>query len=118
MLQECGIKIPPQNIKDFISVLFCKPPNDQYFLFNACLSSTCDMYDNLSLLDEFLHENALTIFGQQLVDVKRLKTIEYPLKDGKIGRRRDLVIDKVSCHAFMDEFKSAIIPKYVKHSIC
>ena len=38
------------------------------------------------------------------------------MKDGKIGRRCDLVIDKVSCHAFMDEFKSVIIPKYVKHS--
>ena len=48
MLQECGIKIPPQTIKDFISVLFCKPPNDQYFIFNACLSGTCDMCGNLS----------------------------------------------------------------------
>ena len=59
---------------------------------------------------------SLTTFGQQLVDVKRFKTIEYPLKDGKIGRRCDLVRDKVSCHAFMDDFKSVIIPKYVKHS--
>ncbi len=68
------------------------------------------------MLDGCLHENALTTFGQQLVEVKRFKTIEYPLKDGKIGRRCDLVTDKVSCHAFMDEFKSVIIPKYVKHS--
>ena len=74
------------------------------------------MCGNLSLLDQCLHENALTTFGQQLVDVKRFKTIEYPLKDGKIGRRCDLVIDKISFHAFMDEFKSVIIPKYVKHS--
>ena len=114
-MQECGIKIPPQIIKDFILGLFCKPPNDQYFLFNACLSDTCNMCDNFSLLDECLHENALTTFGQQLVEVKRFKTIEYPLKDWKIGRRCDLVTDKVSCHAFMDEFKSVIIPKYVKH---
>ena len=58
----------------------------------------------------------MTTFGQQLFDVKRFKTIEYLLKDGKIGRRCDLVIDKVSCHAFVDDFKSAIIPKYGKHS--
>ncbi len=74
------------------------------------------MHSNLSLLDECLHENALTNFGQQSFELKRFKTIEYPLKDGKIGRRCDLVIDKVSCHAFMDEFKNVIIPKYVKHS--
>ena len=96
--------------------MFCKPPNDQYFLFNACLSSTCDMCSNLSLLDERLHENALTTFGQQLADVKRFKTIEYPLKGGKIGRICDLVTNKVSCHSFMDEFKSVIIQKSVKHS--
>ena len=80
------------------------------------LDSTCDMCGNLSLLDECLHENSLTTFGQQLVDVKRFKTIEYPLKDGRIGRRCNLVTNKVSCYVFMDEFKSAIIPKYVKHS--
>ena len=71
---------------------------------------------NLSLLDECLHKNSLTTFGQQLVDVKRFKTIEYPLKDGKIQRRCDLVTNKVNCCAFMDEFKSVIIPKYIKHS--
>ena len=38
------------------------------------------------------------------------------MKDEKTGRRCDLVRDKVSFHAFMDEFKSVIIPKYIKHS--
>ena len=38
------------------------------------------------------------------------------MKDGKIGRRCDLITDKVSCHVFMDEFKSVIIPKYVELS--
>ena len=70
----------------------------------------------VSLLDEYLHKNSLTTFRQQLVDVKRFKTIEYPLKDEKTRRRCDLVTNKVSCHAFMDEFKSVIIPKYIKHS--
>ena len=74
------------------------------------------MCGNISLLDECLHEIFLTTFGQQLVDVKRFKTIKYPLKNGKIGRKCDLVVDKVSCHSFMDECKSVIIPKYVKHS--
>ena len=71
------------------------------------------MCGNLSLLDKCLYENILTTFGQQLVDVKRFKTIEYLLKDEKIGRRCDLVTDKFSFHAFMDEFKSVIILKYV-----
>ena len=99
MLQECGIKIPPQTIKDFISGLFCKPPNYQYLLSNAFLSGTFDMCGNLSLLDEYLHKNSLTTFRQQLVDVKRFKTIEYPLKDGKIRRRYDLFTYKVICHS-------------------
>ena len=68
-------------------------------------------------VDECLHENSLTTFGQQLVDVKIFKTIKYPLKHGKIVRRCDQIIDKVSCHAFMDEFKSVIIPRYIKLSI-
>ena len=89
---------------------FFKPPNDQYFLFNACLSGTCDMCEKISLLDECLHENSLTTFGQQLVKVKKFKTIEYSLKDGKIGRRCDLVTDQVSWNALMNEFKNVIIP--------
>ena len=45
------------------------------------------------MLDECLHENALTTFGQELIDIKRFKTVEYLLKDEKIGRRCDLVTD-------------------------
>ena len=76
ILQECGINIKLQTIKDSMSILFCKPSNDQHFLFNACVSSTCDMCGNLSLLDQCLHENSLTTLGQQLFDVKRFKLLD------------------------------------------
>ena len=84
MLQECGIKIPPQTIKDFISGLFCKWPNDQYFIFNACLSSTYDMCGNLYFLDECLHENGLTTFGQQLVEVRDSKLLNIHWRMGRL----------------------------------
>lgn len=116
MLQECGINIPPETIKEFISSLFCNPPNKQYFLSNACVSGVCDICGNLALLDECLHENLSIDFGQQLVDVKRFKIVEYPLKDGKVGKRCDLITEKVSVHAFMNEFKNKIEPKYVETS--
>ncbi|WP_233109406.1 hypothetical protein, partial [[Clostridium] innocuum] len=64
MLQECGIQIPPQVIKEFISSLFCNPHNDQYFLFNACVSGVCNICGNLALLDECFHETPTTEFGQ------------------------------------------------------
>ena len=57
-------KIPPRTILDFILSFFCKPPNEKYFLFNACIFGTCDMRDNLALLNEYLHEISLTTFGQ------------------------------------------------------
>ena len=47
------------------------------------MSTTCDMCGSISLLDQYLHENTLTTFRQELVDIKRFKTIEYLLKDEK-----------------------------------
>ena len=45
------------------------------------------------------------------------------LEEGVIWRLEegvilDIVTDKVTCHAFIDNFKSVIIPKYIKHSQC
>ena len=98
----CIVKKCCKNVKYYKSSLFCKQPNHQFFLFNACLLDTCDKCGNLSLLDEYLHENDLTTFGQQLVDIKRFKTIEYPLNDEKIGRICDLVMIKlVVMHLWM-----------------
>ncbi|WP_233109395.1 hypothetical protein, partial [[Clostridium] innocuum] len=63
MLQECGINIPPETVKEFISNLFCNPPNEQFYLLNACVSGVCDVCGNLTLLDECLHENISFDFG-------------------------------------------------------
>lgn len=94
MFQECGINIPLETIKEFISSLFCNPLNKQNFIFNACVFGVCDICGNPALSDECLHKNISNDFGQQLVDVKRFKTVEYPLNDGKFGKRCDLITEK------------------------
>lgn len=55
-------------------------------------------------------------FGQQDVDVRIFKNVEYNLKDGKIGKGVDLIIESIKVHTFMDDFKIKYQSKYVKHS--
>ena len=50
------------------------------------------------------------------MDIKKFKNLEYALKDGKIGKRVDLITRNIRVHAFMDDFKSNFIPRYVKYS--
>lgn len=115
-MQGCGFNMPFESINAFISSLFCQIPDDQSFYPNACISGPCHLCGNLSLLEECVHESSLHEFGQTLVDVKKFKSVEYALKDGKTGKRVDLIIENVRVHRFMDDFKNNFIPKYVKHS--
>jgi len=108
--------MPSENINEFIARLFYETPNDQLFYFKACISRECIRCGNFSLLEGCMHEISEHQFGQQLVDVKKFKINEYALKDEKIGKSVDLVIENISMHIFMDDFKSKILPKYVQHS--
>lgn len=60
-----------------------------------------------------MHESSSHEFRQKLMDVKKYKNVEYSLKDGKNGKHVDFIIDKISLHTFMKDFKSKILPKYV-----
>jgi hypothetical protein len=63
ILEEYSINISPQTIKEFISCLLCKPPNELSCLFNTCFLGVCDICDILALLGECLHEKNLIEFG-------------------------------------------------------
>ena len=63
-----------------------------------------------------MHKISSHEFGHQLLGVKKFKTIEYDFKDGKIRKCIDLIIESISEHTFMDDFKSNYLLKYVKHS--
>jgi len=50
------------------------------------------------------------------VDIKKIKNVECALKDRKTSKHVDLITENIRVHAFMDDFKSNFIPRYVKHS--
>ena len=117
LMQKCGItNMIFESINEFIAKLFCENPNEHSFYLKACISKQCIRCGNFSLLVVCFHETSEHIFGQQLVDVKRFKNIEYALKDENVRKCVDLIIEKISMHTFMDDFKSKILHKYVQHS--
>ena len=54
--------------------------------------------------------------GNEIVDYKKFKTVTYALKDGKQGKRYDLVIEKILVYEFMKIFCEKIIYKYARHT--
>ena len=42
--------------------------------------------------------------GNEIVDYKKFKTVTYALKDGKHGKRCDLVIEKIPVYEFIKIF--------------
>ena len=58
-----------------------------------------------------MHEINTHEFGQQDVDVRIFKNVEYNLKDGKTRKHVDLVSESIKVHTFMDEFKTKYLPK-------
>lgn len=52
IMQECGINMPLETIKEFIAGLFCEPSNGHLFYLNSCIFGQCNRCGNLSLLGE------------------------------------------------------------------
>ena len=46
---------------------------------------------------------------KKIVDYGKFKTVTYALKDGKQGKRCDLVIEKILVYEFMNIFHEKII---------
>lgn len=65
-----------------------------YFIHMYVFCDKCSICGNLSFFEEFVHESSLHDFGQILVDIQKFNNVEYGLKDGKIGKRIDLIIEK------------------------
>ena len=63
-----------------------------YFFCSLRLLSTCE------------HMDSTHAIGNQIVDHKKSKTLTYSLKDGKWGKRYDLVIENIPVHEFMNFF--------------
>ena len=54
--------------------------------------------------------------GNEIVDYGKFKTMTYALKDGKQGKRCDLVIEKIPVYEFMKIFCEKIIYEYARHT--
>ena len=54
--------------------------------------------------------------GNEIVDYRKYKIGTYALKDGKHGKRCDLVIEKIPVYEFMKIFCEKIIYKYARHT--
>ena len=54
--------------------------------------------------------------GNKIVDYKKFRIVTYALKDGKQGKRCDLVIEKIPVYEFMKIFCENIIYKYERHT--
>ena len=50
IIQECGIDMPPESIREFISSLFCEKSNDRLFYLSSFISGQCINCENLSFL--------------------------------------------------------------------
>ena len=54
--------------------------------------------------------------GNEIVDYEKFKPATYALKDGKHGKRCDLVIEKFLEYELMKIFHENIIYEYARHT--
>ena len=54
--------------------------------------------------------------GNEIVDYGKYKIVTYALKDGKQGKRCDLVIENILVYEFMKIFSKNIIYEYARHT--
>ena len=62
------------------------------------------------------HMDSTHAIGNEIVDYGKVKIVTYALKDGKQGKRCDLVIKKIPLYDFMNIFHEKIIYKYARHT--
>ena len=62
----------------------------------------CLFCGSLQLLWTCQHIDSTHAIGNEIVDYEKFKTVTYALKDGKHGKRCDLVIEKIPVYEFMD----------------
>ena len=116
VLQDCDIKEPSRSSREFISNILCEIGDGQQFYKTSCLDGTCLFCGSLQLLSTCERMDSKHAIGNEIVDYKKFKTVTYTLKDGKQGKRCDLVIEKILVYEFMKIFHEKIIYEYVRHT--
>ena len=95
---------PPRSSREFISNILCEIGDDQQFYKTSCLDGTCLFCDSLQLLSTCQHMDSTHAIGNEIIDYKKFKRVTYALKDGKQGKRCDLIIEKIATYEFMKIF--------------
>ena len=52
----------------------------------------------------------------EIVDYRKFKTVTYGLKDGKHGKRSNLVIENIPVYEFMKILREKIIYEYARNT--
>ena len=60
--------------------------------------------------------DSIHAIGNEIVDDGKYKTVTYALKDGKQGKRCDLVIENIPVYEFIKIFHEKIIYEYPRHT--
>ena len=94
----------PRSLREFISNILCEIGDGQQFYKTSGLDSTCLFCGSLQVLSTFQHMDSTHAIRNEIVDYKKFKTVTYSLKDGKHGKRCDLVIEKILVYEFMKIF--------------
>ena len=105
---------PPRSSREFISNILCEIGDGQQFYKTPCLDGTCLFCGSLQLLSTCEHMDSTHAIGNEIVDYKKIKIVTYALKDGKQGKRCDLVIEKILVYEFMKIFYEIIIYRVCK----
>ena len=100
VLQNCDINEPPRSSREFISNILYEIGDDQNFYKTSCLDGICF----LQLLSTCEHMDSTHAIGNEIIHYKKYKTVTCALKDGKQGKRCDLVIENIPVYEFMKIF--------------
>ena len=106
----------PRSSRKFLSNILCEIGDNQNFYNISCLDGTCLFCGSLQLLSTCQHMDSTCAIGNEIVDYEKFKTVTYALKDGKNGKRCDLVIEKILVYEFMKIFRENIIYEYARHT--
>ena len=90
-----------QDLQGNSSNILCEIGDNQQFYKKSCLDDTCLFCDCFQLLSTCQHMDSTHAIGNEIVDYKKFKIVTYALKDGKQGKRCDLVIEKIPLYEFM-----------------
>ena len=94
-LQDCDMNETPRSLREFISNILCEIGDGQQFYKTSYLDGTCLFCGSLQLLSSCENMDSRHAIGNEIVDYEKYKIVTYDLKDVKLDKRCDLVIEKI-----------------------